>query len=258
VFGYDTEIAEIDIGGRKIAYAIRQSDDSICLLFLHGLGCTKASFAEAFSDTAFAGHVTLLAPDLPGHGHSGRPKQFSYDLLELSDLLGEFLVRLGMRRVAIAAHSMANICGLALCEKTFELAGYFCLEGNLIPEDCNLSSRIAGVEEAVFVERLYSALVPQIRCKGLESEPVADPIAVYRYSRSLVDQCAAGRYVERFVHLPGKKAYFYGERNQDLTVLQQLGGTDIIEVPMAGHFLMQDNPQFTYGEIARRLDLASK
>lgn len=39
------------------------------VLFLHGLGCSGASFAAAFAEGALPGY-SLLTPDLPGFGDS--------------------------------------------------------------------------------------------------------------------------------------------------------------------------------------------
>src|SRR5262252_5204180 len=77
------------IDGHDICCWIRRGSERGILL-LHGLGCSKESFEPAFERGALPEELTLIAPDLLGHGESSQPADAPYSL----EAHGELVVRL--------------------------------------------------------------------------------------------------------------------------------------------------------------------
>lgn len=61
-----------------IATNIRDSDPEL-IVFLHGLGCTKESFSDAWEVESLQAY-SLLSIDFLGHGESSKPQDFSYSM----------------------------------------------------------------------------------------------------------------------------------------------------------------------------------
>ncbi len=94
---------QMRIGNYELSYQIRRGGEHY-ILFLHGLGCSKETFQEAFDSAYFSEKYTLLAIDFLGHGDSSKPDNFSYKLEEQSDLIFELLQNLNPKYLNIVAH----------------------------------------------------------------------------------------------------------------------------------------------------------
>jgi pimeloyl-ACP methyl ester carboxylesterase len=252
MFGSKAVFDRVRVQDQDIAF-VRRPGSEPCIVLLHGLGCSKESFAEAFEGSYFPERLTLLAPDLIGHGSSSKPDDFSYDLAEQSELVVGLLNELAIDKVAIIAHSMGNVPGLLLTQKGLDLFGYFCLEGNLTLADCSISARVAKYSEYDFVNKLFPLTPQRFRCRGSLEETAASSTAFYRSARSLVDWSASERLLPLYMDLTVEKAYFYGEESKATSVIADWDTKEVIAISGAGHFLMNDNPEMTYGEIAGRL-----
>jgi pimeloyl-ACP methyl ester carboxylesterase len=80
------------------------------LVLVHGFTGCRRDFATQLPELARHGRV--LAPDLRGHGESGRGDAASYRLEALvADLLG-FLAALGVERADVLGHSMGGMLAL--------------------------------------------------------------------------------------------------------------------------------------------------
>ena len=77
---------------------------------MHGLGDGAGDWDGVAP--AFARHWRVYAPDLRGHGRSGRPGDYSVELME-ADVLG-FLDALELDRVDLIGHSMGGLVGYLL------------------------------------------------------------------------------------------------------------------------------------------------
>lgn len=74
------------------------------LLLMHGLGTYSAIWLPLMD--RLAGSFSYMAPDLPGHGFSQKvPETFSMD--HLSNLILEFIRKMGMSNPLIIAHSFS-------------------------------------------------------------------------------------------------------------------------------------------------------
>lgn len=242
------------IDKHELAYNLKSGGDK-SILFIHGLGCSKDSFRHAFEGDYFPGEYTLLAPDMLGHGDSSKPNDFSYALEEQSSLIAELCQRLELRNPNIVAHSMGGAVALLLIGMLKQVNSFFCLEGNLVPEDCKISKRVSLLREKDFVNKFFPMAPLKFRCKGLASEAVTSPEAYYRSSKALVHLCEMGHLLEEFNNLPSKKTYIYGEENRKIKVLSKLGKQDVVQIRRCGHFMMMDNPKDTYEAIAKRVKI---
>ena len=222
------------------------------IFFIHGLGCSKESFDNAFTDNCFAGW-RLIAPDLPGFGESSKPAELSYSMNEQADILKKLLDKLKSECPVIVAHSMGGAVGILLNDMLPSIEYFFCLEGNLISEDCFVSAKIASISENDFIEKNFNKNPLKYRCRQLESDPEPSPIAYYRSSVSLVELSESGILLKKYMDLKSPKTYFYGEENKNIEAIKILTGTDTVEIKGSGHFMMNDNPGQTYMEIEKRL-----
>lgn len=97
-------------GGLAVAYREAGRPDDPPMVLLHGLGEGAASWRPVLADLAALGY-RVLAPDARGHGGSGRPGAYSFELLR-GDVLA-FLDALGVDRCVLVGHSMgATTAGL--------------------------------------------------------------------------------------------------------------------------------------------------
>jgi len=75
------------------------------VILLHGLGATNASFLPTFWELSRDHRV--IAPDLPGHGESGKPIR-AYHAGFYARWCAEFMDALGLRRAALIGNSMGG------------------------------------------------------------------------------------------------------------------------------------------------------
>lgn len=241
----------IHIGAEEISANIKEGDIGDILL-IHGLGCSKESFDEVFEGNWFAGW-RVIAPDLPGFGESTKPLEYSYGMDEQADILKRLLDRLNSKRLVVVAHSMGGAIGLLLNDNLPSIEYFFCLEGNLIIEDCFVSKKIASKPEIDFIDNVYHKNPLWFRCRQLESDPAPSPIAYYRSSVSLVEMSESGTLLKKFMGLKSPRTYLYGEKNRNTEAVRVLAGTDVIEIKGCGHFMLNEDPEQTYSEIENRL-----
>jgi 3-oxoadipate enol-lactonase len=100
----------IETAGIRLAYRVWGSAGAPPLVLVHGLGDGAGDWDGVAP--AFARHWRVYAPDLRGHGRSGRPGDYSVELME-ADVLG-FLDALGLDRVDLIGHSMGGLVGYLL------------------------------------------------------------------------------------------------------------------------------------------------
>ncbi len=95
---------KVKIAGEDIFY-VRRSPEAgeSSVVFIHGAGGTHRHWGYQLQSVRGA---TLYALDLPGHGRSGGEARRSID--DYAGLLSNFLQALGLRRTALAGHSMGG------------------------------------------------------------------------------------------------------------------------------------------------------
>ncbi|MBF0546330.1 MAG: alpha/beta hydrolase [Candidatus Riflebacteria bacterium] len=221
------------------------------VLFIHGLGCSRESFRDVFDHPYFPDKSFLLL-DLIGFGKSSKPGNFSYSLEDQAKLCVQFLLKLQFRNIHIVAHSMgAAISLLFPTDVLLKVHSFANIEGNLISEDCGLFSR--GISNYLFND--YHTRIFKEQQAALMGHPLLRfeetiSTAVHRSSKSLVQWSDSGELLSRFKRLSCKKSYFFGEKNAQMPVLQQLDGIKTFMIPQSGHGLMTENPKAFYTTLA--------
>jgi len=244
-----SKIFKIEFWGKQFELSARHKDGGgDLILFIHGLGCSKESFDEAFGFTDLA-DCQLLAVDLVGYGDSSRPRDFSYSMEDQAEILKLALDDITFDRLHIVAHSMGCAVGLLMVDDLADtLASFVNVEGNLIGADCGLISRKAtGIAYDDFKDTFFD----KVRRRGprpwVEQSAKSDFWGFYRSCESLVQWSDTEKLLEMFLALEADKVYVYGDENADMEILGRLEGITKIAVPDSGHFVMNDNPAEFYG-----------
>jgi pimeloyl-ACP methyl ester carboxylesterase len=237
--------------------ALARDSGGELVFFIHGLGCAGESFAGAWDHPALS-RYSLLAVDLPGFGASPAPEDFSCSLEDYAALCREIIRHVPHEKIHLAGHSMGGSIAVLLAGLIpGGPASLMNIEGNLIGADCATSRRTAAVSYESFRARLMRQLIIAARSseeRGMrlwaEWSAKSDPLAFTKSARSLVAWSDSGDLLRRFLALPCRRAYFYGERNRMMPALSRLGETPTVMVSRSGHFLMIDNPDEFYTKLA--------
>lgn len=94
----------VTLDGVNVHYV--QAGEGPVVLLVHGVGTSLVAWWRNIQPLADAG-FTVLAPDLPGHGDSDKPKRLSYDPSARAHLVAQFLNALNVDR----AHLVGNSAG---------------------------------------------------------------------------------------------------------------------------------------------------
>lgn len=96
----------VNLDGVNVHYV--EAGEGPPLVLVHGLGASHVTWYENIQPLADAGfHV--LAPDLPGHGDSDKPKSINYDPPAGANLLDSFLDAIDVRRAALVGNSAGGL-----------------------------------------------------------------------------------------------------------------------------------------------------
>jgi pimeloyl-ACP methyl ester carboxylesterase len=97
------EFRRASIHGHDVAF--RTGGSGPALLLVHGMA--SSSFTWRHVMPALADHFTVVAPDLPGHGASAKPRG-DYSLGNLADSLRDLLIVLGHDRATLIGRSLGG------------------------------------------------------------------------------------------------------------------------------------------------------
>ncbi|MEP6626005.1 MAG: alpha/beta fold hydrolase [Acidimicrobiia bacterium] len=151
----------VEIHGHEIAY--RTGGAGPVVLLVHGMAGSSSSWTPVLED--LAEHVTVVAPDLPGHGRSDKPRG-DYSLGAHASILRDLLVSLGHERATVVGQSLGG--GIAM-----QLAYQY-------PERCErLGLVCAG--------GLGAEVMPLLRALTLPGAEYLMPLAMQPFVRSSVE-----------------------------------------------------------------------
>lgn len=91
------------IHGHEVTY--RMGGEGPVVLLIHGMAGSSSTWVPALEH--LAPHVTYIAPDLPGHGRSAKPRS-DYSLGAHASFLRDLLVTLGHERATIVGQSLGG------------------------------------------------------------------------------------------------------------------------------------------------------
>ncbi|MBM3942890.1 MAG: alpha/beta fold hydrolase [SAR202 cluster bacterium] len=94
------------IDGVKVHYLLAGSGPAV--LLVHGLGASVVTWERNIQPLVDAGYQ-VVAPDLPGHGDSDKPKDISYDPSAGARLLQRLADRLDIKRVSLVGNSAGGL-----------------------------------------------------------------------------------------------------------------------------------------------------
>ncbi len=251
----------IQFGDRtySLSYKFRAGGNDL-LVFIHGLGCSKEAFDDAWRHPAIQ-EYSLLSYDLLGFGTSDQPRDVAYTLENQATILDQVLARYSSYHTHLVANSWGPLIGLLLPEATLaKLASFINLEGRLVIDDVGNAKKATTVSPEEFERTFW----PELTAKYHYDTKTAYllnwtlPQAYYQGARSIVEHISHDNFPERFLRLTCTKAYVYGDQNRHLKSLTVIPGVATIEISNAGHFMMKDNPKEFYQKLANFLAQISR
>jgi len=221
------------------------------ILYVHGLGCSKADFIEMTSLPELQ-PFRLVSADNPGCGDSRYDENHPLNIDGVVELIENFVAQLGIHRFLLVGGSMGGLVALLYAERNpNKIAGFVNVEGNLAPEDCMFSRSViphsySHFEKVIFpqIKNALSAKAGRGFAQHLRVLEKANPRAYYDYAFQTVEYSDHGDLLERFLNLPVPKCFLYGSENRHLSYLPRLRESEctVIEIPNANHFLFYDEP----------------
>ncbi|MBI3784493.1 MAG: alpha/beta fold hydrolase [Deltaproteobacteria bacterium] len=98
------KLEHLSIHGHRVACQI--GGEGPVLLLVHGMAGSSATWNHVVD--GLAQHFTVLAPDLLGHGESGKPRRGEYSLSAHANMLRDLLHVLGHERVTLVGQSLGG------------------------------------------------------------------------------------------------------------------------------------------------------
>jgi pimeloyl-ACP methyl ester carboxylesterase len=98
----------VQLHGHQVVYRIGGEDPTTkrqVLLLIHGMAGSSDTWREVMP--ALSQRYTVIAPDLPGHGESDKPRQ-DYSLGAHANALRDLLVAVGIERATIVGQSLGG------------------------------------------------------------------------------------------------------------------------------------------------------
>jgi pimeloyl-ACP methyl ester carboxylesterase len=236
----------------RLSAWFRDSGDEL-VLFVHGLGCSKESWRKAWSAPSLYGK-SLLAIDLPGFGASARSADYSHDLEEQAGLLASIIDAHASRHLWVVAHSMGgSIATLLPPTVARRLDGLILVEARLLRASCSVSTLAAAVDAETFAADTFPKFRQRVALDRRAAFDLdrSDREAFYLCSRSLFEYTGGVGLVDQFAALECAGAFVYGADNGHLAELDRVEPQRLHEIPDAGHFVMNDNPDAFYALLAQ-------
>jgi pimeloyl-ACP methyl ester carboxylesterase len=251
------ESKRLEVNGRTHSIAVKYTEVSNdWLVFLHGIGCAKECFDEAFS-TELSKRFSILTFDFLGFGGSDKPDDFGYTLELHADTAKKLIEQFNPSSVSLVAHSMGGTIGTLLAPQLNNLVTLVNAEGNLVSQDAGIvSRRTAEQAEADFVQRGFDEFLNSLRSSEENSfrdwadwYAKSSRIAIHRSGSSLVRWSDSDKLMRLFNQLH-KKAFIHGDRTGISHIQPKFENVDVFSVSNSGHFMMLDNSREFYSVLS--------
>ncbi len=249
----ETMIGQTVDGQRFHLSAWHRDTGSDLTVFVHGLACSKHSFAQAWQSEDFRDQ-SLLALDLPGFGRSSRPENFSHDLEQQGRILAALIDQHASRRIHLVAHSLGGTIAVLIPRRSLaRLQSLVLVEARLMRESCGITAKISAMSFAQFEQQFlpeYKASLSPAR-RALFDLDRADPVAFYRSACSLMHWVDTQELPARLLAAPCETAFVYAETCRCQAELAALRDIEQVFIPDAGHFIPVENPGVFYDRLCR-------
>jgi pimeloyl-ACP methyl ester carboxylesterase len=134
----------LSLDGVEVFYCEAGPPNAPVVLLPHGYPCSSYEFRNFLP--RLADRWRLIAPDFPGCGYSGTPKEFKYDFDGYSDFLDRLITRLSIERFVIYLHDFGSQIGLRLAIKSPEtIAGLMVQNGDICEDE--LGPKYAALQQ---------------------------------------------------------------------------------------------------------------
>jgi len=152
----------IVVDGIKIHYIIAGKEGGSTVLLIHGLGNAVNIWYELL-ESELSNKVKLIAVDLPGFGHSDKPKDFSYKIDAQALIIKKFLEELSLEVDYLVGFSMGGTIAVYLASMLDKLKKLILIEPTLVKSDIGFSKTVAKSPKWIvgFVKFLI-CLFPQV------------------------------------------------------------------------------------------------
>jgi pimeloyl-ACP methyl ester carboxylesterase len=183
----------IVLHGQPMSYLTCGPDDGPLVVLVHGLAGSAASWRDVLP--LLGRHVSVLAPDLLGHGESAAPTTADYSVGGHAARLRDLLAELGHDRVSLVGHSFGG--GVAMMfayqfpERTETLT--LVASGGLGPE-LSLALRSASLPGVALAAHALASVTPswlgRLAAQGAVALGLAPRTDLDQASSALVDLLA--------------------------------------------------------------------
>jgi pimeloyl-ACP methyl ester carboxylesterase len=215
-------------------------------VFIHGLGGNgEAILGAVADDPALGGHRSLLV-DLPGHGASDRPADFSYSLEDHAAAIAAVCAAAGIQGVELVGHSLGADIAIVVAYRNPGLVNRLVIsEANLDPlpaaSNGRASQAIRFQSEDEFVASGYDRLLAD-NPEWATTFRACSPLAVHRSAVGLTSGTTPTMR-EMFVSMTMPRTFVHGDRGEPLLDADGLrrAGMRVLTIPNAGHMMMFDN-----------------
>ncbi|CAN5826567.1 alpha/beta fold hydrolase [soil metagenome] len=185
-----TERTTFSLHGHEVFY--RRAGDGPVLLLVHGMAGSSATWQPLMDE--LAEHVTVVAPDLPGHGNSDKPRG-DYSLGAHASFLRDLLYQLDLGPATVVGQSLGGGITMQFAYQHPELCQRLVLvgSGGLGDEVSGLlrALTLPGVEyllPAAFVPVIGNAVNGTTRLLGkVGLHPSPELVQMWRAYTSLTD-----------------------------------------------------------------------
>ena len=216
-------------------------------VFIHGLGGNgEAILGAVADDPALGGHRSLLI-DLPGHGASDRPPDFSYSLEDHAAAVAVVCAAAGAHGVDLVGHSLGADIAIVVAYRNPGLVNHLVIsEANLDPlpaaSDGRASQAIRLQSEAEFVTSGFDHLMAD-NPDWATTLMACSPLAVHRSAVGLTSGTTPTMRA-MFESMTMPRMFVHGDRGEPLLDADGLrrAGIRVVTIPNAGHMMMFDNP----------------
>lgn len=216
-------------------------------VFVHGLGGNAQAVFGGIVDQPALGHHRSILIDLPGHGASDRPDDFSYSLEAHAEAVAAVCAAAGVHGIDLLGHSLGADISVVVAYRHPGLVRRLVIaEANLDPLPASSTGRASQAirlqpeDEFVatgfrrFLEQ-YPDWAPTLRLCG--------PRAVHRSAVGLTTGTTPTMR-EMFVSMTMPRTFIRGDHGEPLLDAAGLeaAGVRVVVIPGAGHVMMDDNP----------------